>query len=71
MNNVFYTAVEIAQILKISKSLAYRLIAQGEIPAIRFGRTVRVRQEDLEQFVEKYLVNGINKNIFDVMHTGS
>ena len=71
MNNVFYTAVEIAQILKISKSLAYRLIAQGEIPAIRFGRTVRVRQEDLEQFVEKYLVNGINKNVFNVMHTGS
>jgi excisionase family DNA binding protein len=51
MNIIFYKAIEIAQLLKISKALAYRLIAQGEIPSVKFGRTVRVRQEDLQAFV--------------------
>jgi excisionase family DNA binding protein len=53
MSTYFLTAVEIAQILKISKALAYRLIAQGQITSIRFGRTVRVRYEALEEFIKK------------------
>jgi excisionase family DNA binding protein len=57
MTTQFFTATEIAKLLKISKALAYRLIAQGELPAIRFGRTVRVRQEDLDSFI---LNNGTN-----------
>ena len=51
MNANFLNAVEIAAILKISKALAYRLIATGEITSIRFGRTVRVREEDLQAFI--------------------
>lgn len=46
---------EIALFLNISKAYAYRLIAEGQIPAVRFGRTVRVRQIDLEQFIEHKL----------------
>ena len=52
MSNAFLTAREIADILKISKALAYRLIAQGQIPSIRFGRVTRVRREDLEIFIQ-------------------
>jgi excisionase family DNA binding protein len=51
--SIFLTGKEIAEILKISKALAYRLIANGEIPSVRFGRTVRVKQEDLESFLQK------------------
>ena len=51
--NKLLTAVEIAQYLNISKALVYRLIANGEIPSVRFGRTVRVKQEDLESFIQK------------------
>jgi excisionase family DNA binding protein len=51
MNMTFLTGKEIAEILKISKALAYRLISRGEIPSIRFGRTVRVKQADLEKFI--------------------
>ncbi len=46
----FYTATEIATILKISRALAYRLIAEGEIASVRFGRTVRVNEAALQQF---------------------
>lgn len=55
MNHNFYTAVEIASTLKISKALAYRLIAKGDIRSVRFGRTVRVRQEDLDAFLSSKL----------------
>ncbi len=33
----FFTAVEISSILKISRALAYRLIAQGQIPSVSEG----------------------------------
>jgi excisionase family DNA binding protein len=45
------TASEIADILRISKSKAYRMIQQGEIPAVQFDRTTRVRRQDLDEFV--------------------
>jgi excisionase family DNA binding protein len=45
------TAAQVVKILMISKSNAYRLIQQGEIPSIRIGQSVRVREEDLEEFV--------------------
>jgi excisionase family DNA binding protein len=47
------TAKDVAQVLKISKPLAYRLIAEGQLPAVKFRRTVRVRQDDLEAFIQK------------------
>lgn len=53
MNTIFLTAPEIAEILRISKALAYRLIAKGEIKSVRFGRTVRVRDDDLEVFIAR------------------
>jgi len=45
------TASEVADILRISKSKAYRMIQQGEIPAVHFDRTTRVRRQDLDEFV--------------------
>jgi excisionase family DNA binding protein len=46
-------AVDIARILNISKALAYRLIQQGEIPAVRINNSVRVKPSDLEEFVNR------------------
>ena len=46
------TAIDVAKVLKISKALAYRLISQGQIPSVRFGKTVRVKPEDLDAFIE-------------------
>ena len=46
---------DVARTLNISKSLAYRLLEQGQIPTVRFNRTVRVRQADLEDYVERCL----------------
>jgi excisionase family DNA binding protein len=51
MDTTFLTSKDIAEILKISKALVYQLIAQGQIASVRFGRTVRVKQADLEKFI--------------------
>ncbi len=52
----FLTAGDIAKMLGISKAKAYRLIQQKEIRSISIDKTVRVRWEDWEAFVQKHLV---------------
>lgn len=49
---------DIAQLLGVSKSFAYKLIRLGMLPSIRMGRSVRVRQEDLDQFVVTNVKSG-------------
>lgn len=47
---------EVARILGISKTTAYRLVQNRELNCIRFGGTVRVRQNDLDRFILDHLV---------------
>lgn len=47
-------ANEIAQRLCISRSLAYQLMQRGEIPTVRFGSSVRVRERDLEEYMNRH-----------------
>jgi len=42
---------EVAEILKISRAMAYKLMQRGEIPTLRIGSAVRVRVEDLEKYI--------------------
>ena len=44
---------EIAEILQVSRALAYSLLQRGEIPAIRIGSVVRVRRIDLEKYINE------------------
>jgi excisionase family DNA binding protein len=44
-------AVEVAQRLDISKAMAFQLMQRGQIPTIRVGQAIRVRQQDLEEFI--------------------
>ena len=44
---------EIAEILHISRSMAYLLMKRGDLPSVRIGSSVRVRHEDLEEYIKK------------------
>lgn len=44
---------EVASRLSISRSFAYRLLQTGMIPTVRLGKACRVRQKDLDAFIEK------------------
>lgn len=41
------TVDEVAQKLKLSKSMVYLLCQQGKLPTVRFGKSVRIPAEAL------------------------
>jgi excisionase family DNA binding protein len=43
---------EVAEMLQIARSRAYELVADGEIPAIKIGRSVRVSRKELDRWLE-------------------
>jgi excisionase family DNA binding protein len=47
----FLTVNEVAAVLRVSNMTVYRLINAGQLPAVRIGRSFRLREEDLEEFV--------------------
>jgi len=42
------------------RSSVYKWISTGELPAVRFGRAIRVRRVDLERFIEDRLQGARN-----------
>jgi len=44
---------EVAKMLRIARSRAYELVADGEIPSVRIGRSVRVSRRELDRWLEK------------------
>ena len=53
-------ADEVAETLNIGRSTVYQMLRRNEIPCIRIGRAVRVRQEDLESFIDQ----GVEEELF-------
>ena len=51
--NTILTIPEVARYLKMSKSKIYDLVSKKEIPHIKIGRNVRIRQTDLQIWMEK------------------
>ena len=49
----FVTVQEVAASLRVSKMTVYRLIKQGELPAVRVGRGYRIREEDVRRFLNR------------------
>lgn len=47
----FLTVAEVAAVMRVSKMTVYRLVHSGEMPAVRVGRSFRVP----EQAVHEYL----------------
>jgi excisionase family DNA binding protein len=47
----FLTVGEVAEMLRISNMTVYRLISSGQLPAVRVGKSYRVREEDLDRYL--------------------
>ncbi len=50
-----------AEKLQVSKSTVRRLIINGDLPAVKIGKSVRIRSDDWEQFMNKLLNSKILK----------
>ena len=48
-----YSPQQVAEILGVSRRSGYRWIKEGRLPALKFVSQVRVKESDLEAFVNE------------------
>lgn len=51
-NRLLYKVKEVAEMLGIGRSKAYELVRIGEIPSVRVGASLRVRGQDVQDYVD-------------------
>ena len=47
------TVAEVAAGMRVSNMTVYRLIKSGELPAVRVGKGYRIRESELQRFLEE------------------
>jgi excisionase family DNA binding protein len=47
----FLTVAEVAATMRVSKMTVYRLVHNGELPAVRVGRSFRVPEEAVHEYL--------------------
>lgn len=51
------TVAEVADLFRVSSMTVYRLIRNGELAAVRVGRSYRVREQDLQAYLQAQVVD--------------
>jgi excisionase family DNA binding protein len=49
----FLTIAEVAGKMRVSKMTVYRMVHNGELAAVRFGRSFRVTEDDVNELLRK------------------
>ena len=63
MDKLLLRPSETAEILGLGKSKTYELIAKGEIPSVKIGRSVRVPADKLRAWVDGQIIeSSINQS---------
>lgn len=52
--SVLLKARDVAEVLNISRALAYQLMRTGELPSVKMGNSVRVIPEDLQEYIRSH-----------------
>jgi excisionase family DNA binding protein len=53
---VFLTVAEVASVMRVSKMTVYRLVHSGHLPAIRVGRSFRVPEQAVQEYLRESFV---------------
>lgn len=53
----FLTVAEVAAIMRVSKMTVYRLVHSGELPAVRVGRSFRVPERAVDDYLRHSYVD--------------
>lgn len=56
MVRAFLTAKEVANTLKLNILTIYEYIRTGKLKAIKFGRTYRIEEKNLDKFINEHEV---------------
>lgn len=54
----FLTVAEVATIMRVSKMTVYRLVHGAELPAVRVGRSFRVPEQAVHDYLRHSYVEG-------------
>ena len=54
----FLTVAEVAALIRVSKMTVYRLVQHGELPAVQVGRSYRVPEKAVEDYLRGARVEG-------------
>ena len=49
----FVTVAEVAGLLRVSSMTVYRLVQAGQLPAVRVGRSYRIREDDVDRYLAR------------------
>jgi excisionase family DNA binding protein len=49
----FLTIAEVASMMRVSKMTVYRLVHNGDLPAVRVGRSFRVTEKDVNEYLQR------------------
>lgn len=52
----FLTVAEVASIMRVSKMTVYRMVHNGELPAVRVGRSFRVPEDAVNSYLESSFI---------------
>ena len=56
-NGKFLTVAEVAELMRVSKMTVYRLVHSGELPAVRVGRSFRVHDQAVQDYLGTSVYN--------------
>lgn len=63
------TAIEVAELLKITKNTVYELVKRGELPGYKVGKKLRIDKQDVENYINNQKItknrNGLNNVLRD------
>jgi excisionase family DNA binding protein len=48
----FLTVAEVAGVMRVSKMTVYRMVHAGELPAVRVGRSFRVPEKAVQDYLK-------------------
>ena len=51
------TALEVAELLKITKNTVYELVKRGELPGYKVGKKLRIDKDDVENYINSQKIN--------------
>lgn len=58
IHGALLSVADVAQALAVSERTVRRMIVSGEVPIVRLGRSVRIRQIDLDALIGRQLHTG-------------
>ena len=69
MIDELYTPLEVAKMLRVTRTTIYQHIKKGQLKAIRIGNQYRITKAQLEEYLQQNAVTG-TKSVVDTKGSG-